>query len=542
MCTTANVTLCGGSVVGTWNVTSSCLKLEGQMDTTLLSLGCPSVPVQGSLQTTGTFVARADGTYADNTTTTGSVTFPLAPECLSVSSVATPCDRIASIFRAAGWKTSTCTDTNGMCGCSLSTEQKGGLGKIVPYTEPTGTYTTSDNTLTVENVTYSYCTAGNTLTLTPQASALTGTIVAQGDATAGGGGAGGAGGVGGGGGGGAGGQGGAAGQGGSGGNPPVGMLPCDIYQAAGNTCVAAHSTIRALVAAYSGPLYQVRRASDGTTKDIPVKSPGGFADAAQQDTFCMGTTCTIMRIYDQSDHGNFLEAEIPGSTVGGFQGQTAANAAAETLNVGGNKVYSLFTRPYQAYWRDGSQSGMPLGAEPQGIYIVTSGTHFNGGCCYNYGNAQLSRVYEGGPTMDAVYFGNNMQWGTGAGEGPWIMADMEDGMLSGPTNGHNPDLPSMPYPYVTAVEKNDGTTNYALRGGNATTGALTTFYAGQLPAGKRPMRKQGAIVLGSGGDCCLHNSNLSEGTFYEGAIVTGYPDDATEDAIQANIVDTRYGQ
>jgi hypothetical protein len=35
---------------------------------------------------------------------------------------------------------------------------------------------------------------------------------------------------------------------------------------------------------------------------------------------------------------------------------------------------------------------MPLGAEPQGIYMVTSGTHFNGGCCYDYGNAQLDRT------------------------------------------------------------------------------------------------------------------------------------------------------
>ena len=37
------------------------------------------------------------------------------------------------------------------------------------------------------------------------------------------------------------------------------------------------------------------------------------------------------------------------------------------------------------------------------------------------------------------------------------------------------------------------------------------------------MKKQGAIVLGSGGDCCASNTNLSEGTFYEGVIVSGYP-------------------
>jgi hypothetical protein len=35
---------------------------------------------------------------------------------------------------------------------------------------------------------------------------------------------------------------------------------------------------------------------------------------------------------------------------------------------------------------------------------------------------------------------------------------------------------------------------------------------------------------------------MSQGTFYEGAIVAGYPSDATEDAIQANIVGAGYGK
>src|SRR6476620_6169296 len=55
--------------------------------------------------------------------------------------------------------------------------------------------------------------------------------------------------------------------------------PCDIYAAGGTPCVAAHSTTRALFAAYNGPLYQVRRASDSATKDVGVLSTGGYADA-----------------------------------------------------------------------------------------------------------------------------------------------------------------------------------------------------------------------------------------------------------------------
>ena len=81
--------------------------------------------------------------------------------------------------------------------------------------------------------------------------------------------------------------------------------PCDIYQAGNAPCGAAHSTVRALYGAYTGPLYQVQRASDKATKDIPVGS-GGFADASVQDSFCAGTTCTIPIIYDQSPNGNHL--------------------------------------------------------------------------------------------------------------------------------------------------------------------------------------------------------------------------------------------
>jgi non-reducing end alpha-L-arabinofuranosidase len=567
-----NVTACGGDVVGTWNVTSSCLKLSGEMDVSATALGCLTVPVNGSLQTTGTFIANADGTFTDNTRTTGSVTFPIANSCLSVSMVPVGCDKVGNVFKAVGWTTAACTPAADGCNCMLTTDHEAGLGTIVAYKVESGPYTIEGNTLTLEEWKYQYCAAGDTLTLTPEKMGLSGTVVLQregttpgtgGGAGSGGAASGGASGKGGAASGGtsgagtagtsgAGGATGGAGTGGSAGttagsagaagSTSGGTRPCDIYEAASHTCVAAHSTVRALFGDYSGNLYQVKRASDGTTKDIPVLSPGGFADSAQQESFCMGTTCTILRVYDQSGNGNFLEAETPDSTVGGRQGQTAANAAAESLMVGGSKVYSLYTRPSQAYWRDGSSSGMPLGADPQGIYMVTSGEHFNGGCCYNYGNAQVSRTYEGGPTMDSVYFGNCTIWGSGAGDGPWVMADMEDGIVSGSGTGQNNNLESLPFPYVTAMEKNNGRTEFAIKGADATSPTLKTFYQGALPAGKNPMRKGGAIVLGSGGDCCYSNNNASEGTFYEGAIVSGYPTDATDNAIHANIVEAGYGE
>src|SRR3954462_6406676 len=87
------------------------------------------------------------------------------------------------------------------------------------------------------------------------------------------------------------------------GTPARPQGPCDIYGAAGDPCVAAHSTTRALYAAYRGPLYQVMRQSDGQLQNIGVAAPsasdaGGYANAAAQDRFCAGTTCWITRIYD----------------------------------------------------------------------------------------------------------------------------------------------------------------------------------------------------------------------------------------------------
>jgi hypothetical protein len=122
---------------------------------------------------------------------------------------------------------------------------------------------------------------------------------------------------------------------------------------------------------------------------------------------------------------------------------------------------------------------------------------------------------------------------------------MEDGMLASGTPGAKGVVAnkSLPFAFVTAMEKNDGTTNFALKGGNATMAdALQTMWEGPLPGSKKPMRKEGAVILGAGGDCCYSNNNASFGTFYEGAIVAGYPSSATDEAIHANIVETGYGQ
>src|ERR1051326_2765656 len=131
--------------------------------------------------------------------------------------------------------------------------------------------------------------------------------------------------------------------------------PCDIYAAAGDPCVAAHSTTRALYASYNGPLYQVLRQSDGKTLDIgvvqpvasPIPDPGGYANAAAQDAFCANTYCWIAKIYDQSPkHNDLIQAPrggFSGPAMGGFNNLPIADMAPITIM--GHKAYGVFIAP-----------------------------------------------------------------------------------------------------------------------------------------------------------------------------------------------------
>jgi hypothetical protein len=318
----------------------------------------------------------------------------------------------------------------------------------------------------------------------------------------------------------------------------AGPLPCDIYASGGTPCVAAHSTTRALFGAYNGRLYQVRRSSDNATRDIGVLSAGGVANAAAQDSFCAGTTCLITIIYDQTTRGNNLTQAPPGGFAGPAPGgfDNLANATAAPITVGGSKAYGVFVAPGTGY-RDNNATGTATGDGPQGMYAIFDGTHFNGGCCFDYGNAERNSRDNGNGTMEAIAFGNIKVWGFGPGNGPWITADLENGLFSGVNFGFNSNDPTFNPRFTTAVVKGQPH-NWAIRGGNAQSGGLSTFYNGARPnvSGYDPMRKEGAIILGTGGD----NSIGAQGTFYEGAMTSGFPSDATENAVQANIVAAGY--
>jgi len=140
--------------------------------------------------------------------------------------------------------------------------------------------------------------------------------------------------------------------------------PCDIYASGGTPCVAAHSTTRALYGSYTGPLYQVRRASDNTYFSVAPLSAGGYADAAGQDSFCAGTSCLITRIYDQTGRGNDLTQAPAGGAAGGPD--NLANATAAPITINGNKVYGVYVAAGTGY-RNNTTNGIATGDQPEGM-------------------------------------------------------------------------------------------------------------------------------------------------------------------------------
>lgn len=318
--------------------------------------------------------------------------------------------------------------------------------------------------------------------------------------------------------------------------------PCDIYAKAGAPCVAAHSTTRALYAAYNGPLYQVMRQSDGKTRDIGVVRGAGYADAAAQDAFCTGTYCWITILYDQSGKRNHL-VQAPrgtwtGPALGGMDNLPLADLAPVTVM--GHKVYGVYIAPGMGL-RLNDTHGVPVDDQAGGQYAVINGYHYNGACCFDYGNGEIDSIDDDNGTMEAIYFGNAKGWYRGSGPGPWVMSDHENNLVGCVNDDKSKlcaNLPTLDSRFITAVTKGKPG-HWATLGGDAQRGQLAVMYEGRrIDASYDPMRKQGAVLLGNGGD----NSTASQGTFYEGAMTAPrtYPSNETDQLVAQNVAAARY--
>ena len=315
-------------------------------------------------------------------------------------------------------------------------------------------------------------------------------------------------------------------------------LPCDVFASGGQTCAAAYSTVRALSAGYSGPLYQVTRQSDGTTSDIGLLSTGGYANAAAQDSFCANTVCTITKIYDQSGNHSDLGLGPAGSSG---SANIAARADALPVTVNGHKAYGVRITAKVGYRYIPSTAGSPapgmaVNGQPESMYEVASGTDATDHCCFDFGNMETSATDTGAGHMDALIISTWCGVSPCTGKGPWVQADMENGVYMGNGSSANPSNVSENSKFITAVLRNDGQSQFALDGGDATGSSLTSLYSGALPSGYSPMHQEGGIGLGVGGD----QSDMAPGAFFEGAIVSGYASNSTIASVQTNIASASY--
>jgi hypothetical protein len=332
---------------------------------------------------------------------------------------------------------------------------------------------------------------------------------------------------------------------GVGGTTYVSTGPCDIYRDAGQPCVAAYSTVRRISSTYTGPLYQIRSGSSaentgagGQLHDV-VQTAEGFADTATVDEACADTICTIAALYDQSGNANHLAVAKKGIQAGGPNANLddfESSATPEPLIVRGHAVYPLSMEARQGYRLGREGDGVPRSSEPQGIYMLADGTHAGVGCCWEFGNGP--RDAETFYDSTALLYGSGVtSAGDRMGDGPWFMADFHLSIWASASPPEAPVTanPSLAVKFGLAFLKSNAT-NFALRmadAGSAST--LTTSYQGLLP---RRIYLGGGVLLGINAD----NSNASSGTFYEGAIVAGFPADVTELAVMRNVQAVGYGK
>lgn len=415
-------------------------------------------------------------------------------------------------------------------------------------------------------------------------------------------------------------------------------LPCDAAATAGTACSAAHSVVRLLTKNYTGPLFQLQRASDGTTQNIypytastlprgDGASQIGSANVKTINSFCNNTTCSITYIYDQIDlvsalkggaFGNvtatlslnssgaetltvprssssqamtvpvlngFATITLPGTgtlTVQLSQPPTALTTAAPTqqisigndlpalpgspakltfMNLQDGQIPALATLAGQAYRNRFGTVNQSIGDTEIGEYMV-AGAHYgqSSTCCGTYGNMESSAnssTYAHGEIegeMFALAYSNGAAAVFGYCDGDsaqspttkdpmcngldinWPGVDAEAGVyLYGPQQPKGEKFMTVLAKYSPVTASN----LFAVKGGSASQTTLTTDFEQAPPEAYNFSNSaghafngqwQGGLSLGEGGD-----GSAAPIEFFEGAVLSKMPSDATDNQIQASI-------
>ena len=289
--------------------------------------------------------------------------------------------------------------------------------------------------------------------------------------------------------------------------------PCDIIAAGGQSCVAAQSVTRRLFGGYNGAIFQLTRASDSTTQDIGTTATGVYS-AASVAAFCLGTSCSFSKIYDQTGNNNVL----PQATV---------SLQAPWLIHPQKALPVIWTSQVLGYYRNRTATtNIPTGTASSTQYYVRATDVISG--VGDYGRMENPLANCIAPTncingaMWALGYTNYQRWGAAAGVTIAAGLGVDNEFYETTVN-----VTSLPE-FVTVLSKYNNSTNAMThKYASVASGSLIGLAQGAPPT--TPVVQNG-ISLGEGGDASLGGSE-----FFEGVIASGATSDATDAAIQTNI-------
>ena len=148
-------------------------------------------------------------------------------------------------------------------------------------------------------------------------------------------------------------------------------------------------------------------------------------------------------------------------------GGNEANATRRKITISGHTAYGIYVDNSGGTtgvgYRNNATKGLAKDDEPEAMYMVVGRKALQPVCCFDYGNAETTGSDDGNATMEAIYWGNSTQWTRGGGNGPWVAADLENGMFEGDSTNAPSNTSVTGYSYVAACSRAPRATRWVSR-------------------------------------------------------------------------------
>ena len=264
--------------------------------------------------------------------------------------------------------------------------------------------------------------------------------------------------------------------------------PCDIYAAGGTPCVAAHSTVRALYGAYNGTLYQVRRSLGQHDPEHRRPERGRRRRTPRRRTRSAPAPPASSRSSTTS----------PGTATTSYQGSGGAGGTGQPRQRDQRVAHGRRRQGLLAV----HQAGQQLLARR--LHLRDPDRQRAAGRVHgDQRHARQRRLLlrlrqqrdrpqgrrrrrDGRHQLQHQLLVRRM-----LGHRPLGQADLEYGLYPGGSQSWNPNQRAFTNRYVTAMLKNNGTTQLRPQGRQRAVRRLTTFWNGALPPRLQPDEEAG---------------------------------------------------